>query len=64
MRVHEKTQAQVGALLGVSQAKVSDWLLGRRISLANAVAVRDATGVPVEAWLEPVVSPKRLVRSA
>ena len=50
-----KTQAEVGALVGVHQTKVSDWLLGRRISLANAITVRDALGVPVDAWtLAPI----------
>lgn len=64
MKANDKTQAQVGALVGVSQAKVSDWLLGRRISLANAIAVRDATGVPAEAWLESTIAAKRLAKAS
>lgn len=54
-----KTQAEVGALVGVTQTKVSDWLLGRRISLANAIAVRDALGIPVEAWTQTPAEEKR-----
>jgi len=58
-----KTQTQVASLIGVNQTKVSDWLQGRRISLADAVAIRDAIGVPVESWLKPAAA-KRLARSA
>ncbi len=63
MKAHGHTQTTFALLVKVSQSKVSDWLLGRHISLANAVAVRGVTGVPVEAWLEPVAAAKRL-RSA
>jgi transcriptional regulator with XRE-family HTH domain len=63
MKAHQHTQTTFAKLVGVSQSKVSDWLLGRHISLANAIAVRDVAGVPVEAWLEPVTI-KRLARSA
>lgn len=59
MKANGKTQAEVGALVKVSQTKVSDWLLGRRISLANAIAVRDAIGIPVEAWTQPTIEEKR-----
>ncbi len=62
MTANGKTQAEVGAMLKVRQTQVSDWLLGRRMSLANAIAVRDAIGVPVEAWVQaPVVQRKRRV---
>lgn len=59
MKDNEKTQAQVGALVGATQTKVSDWIQGRRISLANAIAVRDAIGIPVEAWTQPVEEKRR-----
>ncbi|MBA2685296.1 MAG: helix-turn-helix transcriptional regulator [Gemmatimonadaceae bacterium] len=52
MATNGKTQTDVGAMLNVRQTQVSDWLLGRRMSLANAIAVRDAIGIPVEAWVQ------------
>lgn len=56
---HKHTQTTFARLVGASQSKVSDWLLGRYISLANAIAVREITGVPVEAWLRPVRSVRK-----
>lgn len=62
MAAHKHTQTTFARLVGVSQSKVSDWLLGRHISLANALSVRRVTNIDVESWLEPVG--KRLARSA
>lgn len=64
MEVHEKTQAQAGALIGVHQTKVSDWLLGRRISLSDAVRVHKALGIAVELWVEPIAQARKLAKSA
>lgn len=64
MEAHGKTQAQVGVLVGVHQTKVSDWLLGRRISLSDAIGVSKALGIAVELWVQPVVLTRKLAKSA
>lgn len=50
MTKHEKTQKQVGAMIGVHQTMVGAWLLGRPISLQHAVALRGITKIPEKDW--------------
>lgn len=47
------SQAAFASLVRVSQQNVSKWLGGRSISLVHAIAVKKATGIPVEDWLVP-----------
>lgn len=50
MAKNNKNQKQLGALLGRHQTVVGQWLLGRPISLPDAVAIKRVTKIPVEEW--------------
>lgn len=70
MDEHKHTQETLAERLGTLQQNVSSWLGGRAITLANAVAVNEVTGIPVENWVQPAIvstkrrSAKRVARSA
>lgn len=52
MRERGVKQEGAAALLRTRQSNVSAWLRGSKPSLEWALRIREATGVPVEAWVE------------
>lgn len=49
------TQAEIARRCGVRQAAVSYWSTGfRRPRDEHRVILRDAFGIPLEAWVEPL----------
>lgn len=52
METRNIRQEGAAAVLGTRQSNVSAWLRGSKPSLEWALRLREATGIPVEAWLE------------
>lgn len=51
LKVHDLTQEAFAEKLGTHQTNVSAWLGGRTMTLKNAVAIEELTGIEVEEWV-------------
>lgn len=51
-----RTQDWLAEQIGTHQTNISAWIRGRPIPLAEAVAIRKITDIPVEDWLVVVES--------
>ena len=52
LREERRSQEWVAGQIGTHQTNVSAWTRGRPIPLDKAIAIRDLTGIAVEAWAE------------
>jgi plasmid maintenance system antidote protein VapI len=53
LKRERRTQEWLGEQIGTHQTNISAWLRGRAMPLDMAVALRNATSIEVETWLQP-----------